>query len=299
MEVIVYYFLSLLCGILISVTVAQNGVLAQQFGLHSSSIFIHLTGLIVISAVVLIKRERPFAKRQVWYLYLGGAIGVLTVACNNLSYGRISVSAILALILVGQSVTGLAFDQFGWLGMQKHPFNKRKIIGLLLTITGIIVMIDRFDFIAVSLSILACTIIVISRTLNAKLAEQTSVQISTFFNYVVGLSVAIIVFLILGKSEPIYSNLVFSSNFFIYFGGTLGVCLVLTSNIVVTKVSAFYLSLLIFVGQVFTGIIIDAIISGSFSKSILIGGILVAAGFCIDIVLTQSANRKESDVRIQ
>ena len=288
-----YYFLSLLCGILISVTVAQNGALAQQFGINFSSIFIHITGLIIISAIVMIKHERPFAKKQVWYLYLVGAIGVLTVACNSLAYGRISVSAILALILVGQSVTGLAFDQFGWLGMQKHPFNKRRIIGLLLTIAGIVVMIDRFDFIAVSLSVLAGTIIVISRTLNAKLAELTSVRISTFFNYVVGLSVAIIVFLLLGKNEPVYTRLVFSPDFFMYFGGTLGVCLVLTSNIVVTKVSAFYLSLLIFVGQVFTGIIIDAVISGSFSESILIGGILVAAGFCLDIVLGTTSRKDQ------
>jgi transporter family-2 protein len=158
-------------------------------------------------------------------------------------------------------------------------------------------MIDRFDFIAVSLSILAGVIIVISRTLNARLAELTSVRISTFFNYFVGLSVAIIVFLILGKNEPVYSNLVLSPNVLIYFGGTVGVCLVLTSNIVVTKVSAFYLALLLFIGQVFTGIIIDAAISRSFSKSILIGGILVAAGFCLDIILSRNTtNRKDQKV---
>ena len=283
-----YYFLSLLCGILVAVTVAQNGGLADKYGVHTSSVIIHLTGLLVIGIIMLIKRERPFNKRQVWYLYLGGAIGVLTVACNNLAFGRISVSAILAIILLGQSVMGLAFDQYGWLGMQKHPFNKRRIIGLLLTIGGIVVMTDRFDYIAVSLSFLAGIIIVISRSLNARLAELTSIRVSTFFNYTIGLIVSIVVLIIFGRNEPLKTDIVISSDFYIYFGGTFGVCLVLISNIVVTKIPAFYLTLLSFVGQVFTGIIIDTLIDRSFSILIMIGGMLVAAGLCVDIIISRN-----------
>ena len=289
-----YYFLSLLCGILISVTVVQNGGLAQLYGVHSSSVIIHITGLIVIAAVILIKRERPFAKRQVWYFYLGGAIGVLTVACNNLAFGRISVSAILALILVGQSVMGLAIDQYGLLGMPKHPFNKQRIIGLLITIVGIIVMIDRFDVLAVTLSFVAGITIVVSRTLNARLAELSSIRISTLFNYIVGLIVSAAVFIILGNNEAIYTDFTVSADFYIYFGGALGVCLILISNMIVTKVPAFYLSLLMFIGQVFTGIILDALITRSFSVQILLGGVLVSAGLCTDIVLSRKNIRPAS-----
>jgi len=282
-----YYFLSLLCGILLAAMIPLNGGLADIFGLHSASVFIHITGLIVITAIILIKREKPFANRQAFYLYLGGAIGVLTVICNNLAFGRISVSAILALLLVGQGITGLAFDQFGWLGMPKHPFRKSRIFGLLLIVGGIIIMVDRFDFVAVSLSFVAGVITVISRTLNAKLADNTSIRVSTFFNYAVGLTIASAVCLALGRNEPVFSELAVSPDFYLYVGGTLGVCMILISNMIVTKVPAFYLSLLLFIGQVFTGIIIDVIIMQSFSIPILVGGVLVTAGLFTDIIFNR------------
>jgi transporter family-2 protein len=56
------------------------------------------------------------------------------------------------------------------------------------------------------------------------------------------------------------------------------------SNVVVVRIPAFYLSLLIFVGQVFTGLVIDTIIDGMFSIQILIGGILVTVGLCVDLL---------------
>ena len=287
-----YYILSLLGGLLIAVMVLFNGSLTAQYGLHFSVVFIHITGLLLVSIITLIKRQRPFEKRQPWHLYLGGAIGVMTVAFNNFAFGRISVSAILALTLLGQSVFGLAFDQYGWFGMQKHPFGKHKIAGLLLTICGIAVMIDRFDFFPVVLSFAAGGTIVLSRTLNAKLGEQTSVGISTFYNYLLGLIVSTIIFLLFGGNEAIHSGIVISADPLIYTGGFLGVILIMVSNIVVTKVSAFYLSLMMFIGQVLTGIIIDALLAGSFSITILIGGILVSAGLCVDLILSRAKNRK-------
>jgi transporter family-2 protein len=234
---------------------------------------------------VLIKRDKPFAKRQAWFLYIGGALGVMTVIFNNYSFMRISVSAILALMLFGQSVASLAIDQYGWLGMPKHPFNKRRIIGLLLTICGIAVMLDRFEIVAVLMSFVSGIIIVTSRTLNAKLAELSNIRISTFFNYVVGLIVCTPVFFILGSNEGSFGGIVISLDSYMYLGGVVGVCVVLISNIIVAKVPAFYLSLLVFISQVFTGVVIDALISRSFSLQILIGGILVSAGLCADLFL--------------
>jgi len=60
---------------------------------------------------------------------------------------------------------------------------------------------------------------------------------------------------------------------------------VILGNITVVKVSAFYLTLLIFIGQIFSGILIDAVISGEFSARILTGGILVAIGLCVNLLL--------------
>ena len=70
-----------------------------------------------------------------------------------------------------------------------------------------------------------------------------------------------------------------------YFGGIIGVCVVLLSNIIVIKISAFYLSLLFFTGQVFSGILIDVVISQIFSLRNMIGGIFVAIGLSVNLLL--------------
>ncbi len=281
------YFLSLLTGILISVMVAINGVLTERYGVYSATVIIHAAGLILISAWALIKRERPFAKFQAWQLYLGGAIGVFTTVFNNIAYGRISVSAILALGLFGQSVTGIFIDQYGWMGMPKHPFNKRKLIGFALILIGIAAMIDRFEFVAVLVSLATGVTIIVSRTINAKLADVTSVPVSTLYNYAIGLICSILLYFLLGSGESV--NTAVAPNWYIYFGGALGMCVVWLSNVTVMKVSAFYLSLLLFIGQVFSGIAVDAFIAQSFSPQNLIGGVLVAAGLCVNLVLERKA----------
>jgi transporter family-2 protein len=70
-----------------------------------------------------------------------------------------------------------------------------------------------------------------------------------------------------------------------YFGGLLGVAVVAISNLVTPKISAFYMSLIIFVGQLFTGIIIDYFALGLISMGKGIGGLLVAAGLIFNLYL--------------
>lgn len=280
-----YYLFSLLMGILISVMVAFNGGLTTQYGVYSATVMIHIVGLLLITTVVLFKRERVFSQRYAWFLYLGGAIGVMTTIFNNFSFGRISVSAILALGLLGQSVTGLIIDQYGFLGMPKHPFTRQKLIGIFLIIIGIVSMINNFEIIAVVVSFAAGVNIILSRTLNGKLSNLTSERVSTFYNYIVGLIISIPVFLLLGRNEIILTEFAFSPRWYIYLGGVLGVCVVLIGNITVVKISAFYLTLLIFIGQVFTGVLIDMVISQQLSSRNLIGGVLVAAGLSVNLFL--------------
>ena len=280
-----YYFLSLLTGILISVMIAFNGGLTRQYGVYTATVIIHIVGLVLITALALINRERLFPKRYAWFLYLGGAIGVLTTVFNNLAFGRISVSAILALGLFGQSISGILIDQYGLLNMPIYPFTRRKLIGLALILCGIASMITNFEIIAVIVSFIAGINIVISRTLNAKLAVLTSIRTGTFYNYLVGLIFSIPVLLLFGSQEKHITEFVFSPNWHIYLGGILGVCVVLLSNVTVVKVSAFYLTLLIFIGQVFSGVLIDVVITQVLSPNNLIGGILVTIGLCVNLLL--------------
>lgn len=280
-----YYMIALLSGILIAVMIVCNGGLTVQFGVYTAITVIHTVGLLLITLLVFMRGEKPFAKKMPWYLYLGGAIGVATTAFNNFSFGRISVSAILALSLLGQSITSIIIDQFGFMNVSKHPFKKNKLLGLFLISSGITIMITDFEILAVVLSFFAGVSLVISRTLNANLAEGTGISSSTFFNYLIGLAVAIPVMLLIGRNEPFMIQPNFSLDIYIYLGGILGVAVVWLSNIIVSKISAFYMTLFLFIGQVFSGLLLDTLISGVFSCRNFLAGILVSAGLLTNLLL--------------
>jgi len=282
-------------GILISVLVAFNGGLTERYGVYLATVIIHIVGLIVIAFIVIIKRDKVFAKRHAWFLYLGGIAGVATTIFNNVAFGRISVSAILALALFGQNVAGIVVDQYGILGMPKHEFSKHKLIGLAIVLIGIASMINTFEIIAVLLSFFAGITVVLSRTLNGKLADLTNERIATAYNYMTGLVCAVLVFLVMSRGEIVTADFTVSSlstSWWIYLGGLLGVAVVFLSNVVVMKVSAFYLNLFVFIGTIFSSIVIDIIISQELSLRILIGGVLVAVGLCLNLILDKRKARE-------
>lgn len=293
-----YYLISLIIGILVAVMIAANGGLTTLYGMYSATVIIHIVGLVLIGGLILVRREKPFAKPQPWYLYVGGVIGVVTTICVNYAFGKISLSAILAIGLFGQSLAGLLVDQFGLLGMRSHPVRLYQLPGLLLVAGGIAWMMGGgFRLLPVVAVLLSGALLVVSRSYNARLAENTSVYISTFFNYICGLVTAIPVFLLLGGGEPVYRGFAFSPNVWIYLGGAIGVMTVWLSNVVVVKIPQLYITLLMFVGQVFTGVLIDALLVGSFSIENIIGGSLVALGLTLNLLFERRASRKRIEER--
>lgn len=136
-----YNLLSLLIGILIAVMVAFNGELSNNTGNYSSLVIIHVIGYIALVILMMYKKIKiPFKMTLPLWLYSAGVITVGTVLINNVTYAEIGVSLPIALGLLGQSITSLVFDHYGFLGMQKIKFNKKKIIGITIIIIGVCVM---------------------------------------------------------------------------------------------------------------------------------------------------------------
>lgn len=279
-----YYLLSLISGIIISVMIVFNGQLTLHYGVYSATVIIHIVGLILISLIILIKKGLVL-KKLPYYFFLGGALGVAVTAFDNIAFSKISVSAILALELLGQSITGIVFDSFGFMGIQKRKFRKSSLFGIFLILIGIISMITDFDFLAVILSFSTGVLLVLTQILNAKLADKTNIYTSVFFNFVIGLTTSIPVFLLLGRGEPMVTNFSLCPDVYMYLGGMMGVTLVFISNITILKISVFYMTLFIFIGQIFSGIVIDTILTQSFSILNVIGGICTSSGLILNLYL--------------
>jgi len=293
-----YYLISLIIGILVAAMITVNGGLTALYGVYAATVVIHVVGLILIGAIILLRREKPFAKLQPWYLYIGGVLGVATTASTNFAFGQISVSAILALNLFGQSVAGALVDQFGLFGMRKHRFRLYQLPGILLVIGGVAWMMGGGFVLWPVLAVFGSgVLLVISRSYNARLADNTSVYVSTFFNYVCGLVTAIPVFLLLGTREPVFLGFVLAPNWWTYLGGAIGVATVWLSNVVVVKIPQLYVTLLMFVGQVFTGVLLDALLDGAFSVENIIGGSLVALGLALNLLFERRASQRAAAKR--
>lgn len=131
------------------------------------------------------------------------------------------------------------------------------------------------------ISIATGAIVVISRILNTKLSEKVGLIQSSFFNYFTGIFASIILFLIFRDKVSInqFSNI----PFYAYLGGILGVIVVILNSVITPKMSSFYATLIIFIGQLFTGIIIDCITLKTIPFSKIIGGLFVVAGLAYNL----------------
>lgn len=135
---------------------------------------------------------------------------------------------------------------------------------------------------AIICAILSGTTVVLSRSVNGYLSYKLDPYQSTFFNYFIGLitsSILLLIMRIIGTSD-----LSFIQGFYhpiMLLGGVIGVLNILILNTIVKKISPVKLTLIAFVAQLLTGIILDYLIYHVFSIKKLIGCIIVIIGLTI------------------
>lgn len=133
--------ISTFIGALISFMILVNGILSDSIGNYSSSVIIHLVGLVSVLIVLAACKSKISIQNGIpVYMYSAGALGVFTVLFSNLSFTQLGVSLTLALGLLGQSISSIVIDHFGLLGMDAVKFKSKKYIGLLIISLGIFVM---------------------------------------------------------------------------------------------------------------------------------------------------------------
>lgn len=135
------YFISIFTGVLLSIMLYLNGSVGEAAGNYASSVIIHIIGLIGIILVLLIKKSKlENIKGIPLYMFSGGLIGVLTVVFSNISFSNLGVSLTVSVCLLGQLITSIIIDHFGFFNLPISKFNKRKILGISAIIIGICVM---------------------------------------------------------------------------------------------------------------------------------------------------------------
>ena len=297
-----YKLLCIFTGAALAFMMTFNGELSAAYGTFGSTVIIHIVGTVFAFLICLIKKEkiRLRTSAPLW-AYLGGTVGVFQVLCNALCYGHIAVSSITALALLGKMLSSLLFDRFGLMGLKKQPIGMDTWISFFFGLIGMYIMIDNTGnaalfaiFIAIGVGVLN----VLARTINARLSQETGPLCGSFINHLTGLPLSLILFLILGSGMASHAGLqVFDlSKLWMYLGGTIGVLTVLLGNITVPKVDAFNITVLSFVGQSFTSMLIDIILGNTGSSTSFAGGVVICFGILLGMLAKHYIHNKKSRI---
>lgn len=133
------------------------------------------------------------------------------------------------------------------------------------------------------LSILAGFTVVIARSINSNLAEKIGTFQGTLINYIVGLTFSFLFLFISNETLSFSFDKMQAIPVEAYFGGVVGVIVIVLSNYTTPRISAFYLTLLVFIGQLFAGILIDYFSFQDLSIGKIIGGLFVLAGLTYNL----------------
>ncbi|MDU2672421.1 MAG: DMT family transporter [Clostridium sp.] len=128
------------------------------------------------------------------------------------------------------------------------------------------------------LAMLGGILTTLSMIVNSSLGKKIGVLQSTCINYIVGLICSTLVLILLGSSVKVNAETFLKMPFYIFLGGAIGVSVVYFSNIIIPKIPVVYSTLLLFVGQVVTGIIIDFFVMSEISFSKLVGAVVIIIG---------------------
>ena len=135
------YFISIFTGIILAIMISLIGGVSNIACNYASSVIIHFVGLIgIIFVLIFTKSKIKNLKGIPFYMFTGGLIGILTVLFTNIGFMGLGVSLTVSLSLLGQLVTSLVIDHFGYFNMTVVEFDKKKILGLIVIIAGIYVM---------------------------------------------------------------------------------------------------------------------------------------------------------------
>jgi transporter family-2 protein len=75
-----------------------------------------------------------------WLSWTGGAFGVVYVLISIVLLSRIGAATSIALIVAGQMLTSVLFDNFGSFGLPKHPVGVARVLGAVLLLAGVVLI---------------------------------------------------------------------------------------------------------------------------------------------------------------
>lgn len=132
-------------GMAVALQPSINARLAQKTGAYESSLISFAVGTLVMLFITMAAGKgslRSIAGASWWEL-TGGVLGAFFVTLTIISVPRIGTTAVMAMVISGQLITGAALDHFGVFGLRQIPLTPARAVGMLLLAAGAWLIIKR------------------------------------------------------------------------------------------------------------------------------------------------------------
>lgn len=137
-ELILVVVAGILGGVAVGLQTPIAGAMSQRVGGAASSFIIHVSGAVFSLALLAARGGEQIAnwRALTWYMWGAGLFGVALYLTLSLTFPRVGATAALVLIIVGQLVTGVVVDHFGWLGVVPRSADVGRLVGLVVLLVG-------------------------------------------------------------------------------------------------------------------------------------------------------------------
>lgn len=140
-------FLGLFAGFILPVQTAINSklrsTLDSPFLSALASFSFGMLTLLIVLEITRIGILPALADFQTiaWWGWTGGLLGIIVLTGTIILLPKVGSMQTVLLPILGQILTGMAIDQFGWFKMAIHRFNSMRQLGTLLLIIGVFMIV--------------------------------------------------------------------------------------------------------------------------------------------------------------
>lgn len=134
--------IALISGALMSIQGVFNTQVTKTSGIWVANTYVQFTAFLVCLLAWLITDRNSFGtlmKVEPKYMLLGGVIGAFITYTVIKGMDMLGPAKAVMLIVVAQLLVAYIIELFGWFGVEKQPFEMRKVIGMGIAIAGIVV----------------------------------------------------------------------------------------------------------------------------------------------------------------
>jgi len=136
---------ALAAGAAIPFQAAVNALLGRALGHPLWATLASLTVSVLVTLPLLLVMRAPVpnvgaALQGPWWLWLGGAAGVLYITAALMLTPRMGAASFIVCVVAGQMLASLALDYFGLLGLSARPVGLGRIAGVGLILLGMVLV---------------------------------------------------------------------------------------------------------------------------------------------------------------